>query len=148
MKTLIIVLTIASFIQTTILPLDLVLLILICRAYLKPIKSNLILSFVFGLIISHLELTPLGIHSIIYLILIQLTESVSKFRLAVNSLLIIPVAFVILSLNQAALSLISHRTIEFPKVIFESLLSLPVFYLIRLWEERFIVRREIRLKIK
>lgn len=147
MKTLIIVLIIAAFLQTTILPLDLVLLILICRAYIKPDKSNLYLSFAFGLLISHLNLESLGLQSLIYLIIIAATESLSKSRLAGNPLLIIPISLILLSLNQIMNSLISHQTFELSKLIFASLLSLPILYLVRLWEERFIVRKEIKLKI-
>lgn len=147
MKTLIIVLTIVAFLQTTILPLDLVLLILICRAYIRPDQVNLYLSLGLGLLISQLDLSPLGLHSVVYLALTTLTSSLSKSPLARNSLLIIPISFVLLFLNQMIISLITHQTPELGKVIFESLLALPILYLIRLWEERFIVRKDIKLKV-
>lgn len=147
MKTLIIILIIVAFLQTTILPLDLVLLILICRAYIKPDKLTLYLSLGFGLLVSHLDLSPLGLQSVVYLILTVLTGSLSKSPLARNSLLIIPISLVLLFLNQMIISLAAHQTMELAKVIFESLLSLPILYLIRLWEERFIVRKDIKLKV-
>ncbi len=148
MKTLIIILIIASFLQTTILPLDLVLIILICRSYIKTEKENLYLAFFTGLLISHLNLTPLGFMSILYLILIQITQILSKSRLAGNPLVIIPLSFVLLSLNQIINSYPLHQTIQiFPAVLIESILSLPILYLIRLWEERFTVSRAIKLKI-
>lgn len=146
MKTLIIILIIASFLQTTIIPIDLVLLILICRAYTKTDQENLYLGFAFGFLVSHLNLFGLGFQSLIYLFSIQSTQVLSKLRLAGNPLLIIPVSLAFLSLNQIAGSVINYQTWELSKVIFASFLSLPILYLVRLWEERFVVRKEIKLR--
>lgn len=140
MKTLVIILIIATFLQTTILPIDLVLLILICRAYIKSEKANLYLGFAFGLLVSHLNLTSLGLQSLAYIAFVAATESLSKLRLAGNPLLIVPITLVFLSM-------LSYNTLDFSKVIFTSILSLPILYLIRFWEERFIVRKEIKLRI-
>lgn len=148
MKTLIAILIIAAFVQTTVLPVDLVLIILICRSYIKVDRLNLILGFWLGLLVSFLDLTPLGLQAIIYLFLIQLTQVLSKFPLAGNPLLIIPISLMVLSCNHFFISLVGATSTQlFPKVIWESLLSLPVLYLLRLWEERFIVRKEIKLKL-
>ena len=148
MKTLIIVLIIISFLQSTILPLNLVLIILICRAYIRPDKTNLFLAFALGLLDSHLNLTSLGIQSIIYLVIVQITESLSKSPLSRNSFLIIPISLALLSLNQLANLIFLHQTLLiFPKMFLESLLSWPSLYLLRLWEERFIVQKEIKLRI-
>lgn len=137
MRTLIIVLIIASFLQSTILPLDLVLIILICRAFIRTGKSNLYLAFTFGLLNSHLSLTPAGLQSIIFLIMLQLTQILSKSRLSQNALLIVPICFVAILVNQTVVS----------TNIYGGFLSFPIFYLVRFWEERFVVRKEIRLKI-
>lgn len=137
MKTLITILIIAAFLQTTILPIDLVLLVLICRAYIVRERANLYLAFVFGLLISHLNLTTLGLQSLVYLGIVAATQILSKTRLTGNSLLIVPISLVFLFLNG----------LGWPQIIFAAFLSLPVLYLIRLWEERFIVRKEIKLKI-
>lgn len=147
MKVLIAILIIASFLQTTILPINLVLLILICRAYVRSDKSNLLLAFGFGLLIAHLNLTNLGIQSLIYIIIIQITDGLSRSRLAGNLLLIIPISFVLLSCNQIINFYIFHQGLDFSKIMLEAILSLPVLYLVKLWEERFVVRKEIRLKM-
>lgn len=147
MKTLIIILILAAFLQTTILPIDLVLLILICRAYVRSEKENLYLAFVFGLLTSHLNLTSLGLHSLTYLIIIQAVQLLSKTNLAGNSLLIVPISLIGLSLNQIISSVVNNTALEFSGIIIVSVVSLPVFYLVRLWEERFIVRKEIKLRV-
>lgn len=140
MKTLIIILIIASFLQTTIVSINIVLLILICRAYLKTDRANLYLAFVFGLLAGHLNLNILGMTSLVYLLIVSSTHALSKLRLASNPLLVVPISFIFLSLDQFAAWNLS-------KIIISSFLSLPAFYLIRLWEERFIVQKDIKLKI-
>lgn len=148
MKTLIIVLIISSFFQSTILPMDLVLIILLCRAYLKRDKINLVLAFAFGLFVGHLNLQPLGPQSLIYLILVQATQILSKSRLAGNSLLIMPIILILSSINIIATPLFIHQSIHLiPQVLNNTLASLPIFYLVRLWEERFVVRKEIKLRL-
>lgn len=148
MKTLIIILVIAAFLQSTILPLDLVLIILICRAYVKGGKENLYLAFIFGLLTAHLNLTLLGVNSILYVLLIQITQILSRSRLAANLLVIIPLAFILLSVNKVTNAFLLQETIQiFPRVLIESVLALPTLHLIRLWEERFIVRKEIKLRV-
>lgn len=148
MKTLIFVLIICSLIEETIWPVDLVLIVLICRSMIRTDPSNLYLSFAFGLLISHLSLTTLGIKSLIYLTSAESTQILSKSRFSTNPFLIVPVSFIFL-LADAIFSQLS-ATVSFqilPKVILESLLALPVFYLVRLWEERFIVRKGIKLRV-
>lgn len=148
MKTLVIILTVAAFLQSTILPINLVLIILIARSLIRPQRANLILAFSFGLLISHLNLQLLGFQSLTFLILIQFTQILSTSRVSANPLLIIPLSFLSLSLNLIATSILNYQSIHLmPQVLIEGLLSLPIFYLIKLWEERFIVRKEIKLRV-
>ena len=148
MKTLIFILIVISFLQSTILPFNLCLIILICRSHIRSDKYNLYLAFGFGLLISHLTLTPLGVYSLVFLILTQSANLLSKTRFTVSSLFVIPVVFLSLLLNNLITSLIINQPIIIGLQIFiESGLSLPVFYLVRLWEERYIVRKEIKLRV-
>lgn len=147
MKGIIVILIIAAFLQSTILPLDLCLLILICRAYIKQNKSNLYLAFGFGLLIAQLNLINLGLLSLTYIIIIQITEGLSRSRLASNPLLIIPISFVLLLFSHIVNIFLIHQMLDFPKIIIEAFLSLPILFLIRLWEERFVIKKEIKLKM-
>lgn len=148
MKTLIIGLIIASFLQSTILPLNLVLIILICRAYIKSERNNLYLAFAFGLLNSHLNLNTLGLQSIVYLLIVQIAEGLSRSPLAANYLTIVPISLALLSLNMTATSLITQQSFALmPQVLVESLFSLPILYLVRVWEERFVIRKDIKLRV-
>ncbi len=148
MKTLIVILIIAALVQSAILPVNIVLIILLCRSYIRADRANLFLAFAFGLFLSHLNLSIWGLESIVYLSLIEITGWLSKSRLASNSFLIIPIIFVLLSVHDLVFSFFIHQSFEFSSKIFiESLVSLPIFYLIRFWEERFIVHKSIKLKV-
>lgn len=149
MKTTIIILFIAAFLQATIVPVKLVLIILICRAYLKPERSNLFLAFAFGLMTAYLTLDDLGLQSLIFLMLIQLAQIFSKVRIFSHPLLIVPLTFGLLSINGFVYSLINQQSFQIPPSFFtESILSLLIIYLVKFWEERFIVQKEVKLKFR
>lgn len=147
MKVLIATLVLASFLQATVLPFDLVLLILVLRAYIVNDKNNLVLAFLFGLLISHLNTTTLGLQSIIYLILVQGARIVSRLPISNNIFTVIPLVFISASLNALVTSFLTQSSLQlWPKVFIESMLALPVFIFIRFWEERFVARSDIKLK--
>lgn len=136
MKTLIVTAIIISFLQATVWPLDLALIILISRAYLKAQKSNLFLAFFLGLLISHLTLGPMGAKSMVYLTVAQITQVLSKSRLAGHPFLIVPLSFVFSLLDG-----------NFYLAVVAAIFSLPIFYSLRLWQERFAPAKEIKLRI-
>ena len=147
MKALIIILIFISLLQTTILPLDLILIILICRSFIRVGRENLLLAFIFGLLISHLSLTPVGLYSILYLILVSITQTLSKSRFS-NLLTAIALGFIFLLANEIVSSILRGTSLQiFPKVLIESILSVPIFYFLKMWEERFVARGDIKLKI-
>lgn len=148
MKTLIAILIIASFLQNTILPVNLVLIVLICRSLVRVDKTNLYLAFGFGLLNSYLSVTVLGLESLLFLGIVQAVQMLSRSRFASSAFLIIPLCIFFLSLNYLVLSLTTHNSVVlFPRILWEGLISLPIYYLIKLWEERFVVRKELKLKV-
>ncbi len=148
MKTLLVILIVLSFLQATIVPINLVLIILIARSLIRKDKANLYLAFTFGLLSSFFNQSTLGLESILYLLIVEATHIFSKSRFADNSLLIIPLTLVFLSANQSLLAWAGHESIVlFPNLIWEVLLSLPLFYMVKFWEERFVVSRGIKLKV-
>lgn len=148
MKLLFLILTIAVFLQTTIVPFNLVLIILIIRSLIVQDKYNFYLGFGLGLLISVLEFTPLGIDSLINLLFISLVYFISKTRLSTHILIVVPVVFMCVTLDAVLNSLIFKQTLQlWPDVLIESLIALPLFYFLRFWEERFIPMKDVKLKI-
>src|SRR3989344_791540 len=149
MKTLIIILIILSFLQTTILPINFVLIVLICRTFIRNDKSNLYLAFGCGLLLSHLNLILIGSLSILYLILIFLAQVLSISR-SINSIfLLLPFGIFALSTDRFIAYLLLNISFSFSISLFVSFfMIIPAFFLLKLWEERFIVRKDIKLKMK
>lgn len=148
MRILILVLIMSALLQTTILPLDLVLMILLLRSLIKSEKINLYLAFGFGLLISHLSVSPLGLYSIFYLIFAEICQLMAKSTLSANVLVVVPVTVLMLVLNNVLISFILGQTIEiWPKILYLFLLSIPTYIILRFWEERFIIKPEIRLRV-
>ena len=123
MKTLIIILILCAFLQTTILPIDLVLLALIFRSYIVSDKSNLYLAFFFGLLVAHLSGTNLGVQSVIYLLIVQLVRVISKIPALNTILTIIPITFLALTFNSVVLAIFNGSSIQlWPEIFLKCLL--------------------------
>lgn len=149
MKTLIFILIILSFLQTTVLPVNFLLIILICRNFIKGGKENFYLAFAFGFLISLLNLLPLGIISVVYLMLAMITQLVSMSRFTRSSILIVPLVAFALVVHDFTVNIITNQHFVLtPTLLWELFSILPVFYLVRLWEERFIIRKGIKLKFR
>lgn len=147
MKITIFILILVSFLQATIIPVDLVLMILILRAFIKNDKSNFYLSFVFGLLTSHLTFTPLGVNSLIYLVLVSLTYLIRFLPISKNTFVVFPLTILTLSINKLFLSLILKESLHFwPEIFWWGFLSIPTYILVRFWEERFVVK-DIKLRV-
>lgn len=149
MKILITILTILSFLQTTILPVNFVLIILICRTFVRNDKSNFYLGFAFGLLLSHLNIVPLGSLSILYLILVFLAQVLSTSR-SINSIfLLLPFGIFALLVDRFVTNFLLKISFSFSiSLFFSFFIIIPLFFLLKLWEERFIVRKDIKLKMK
>ncbi len=148
MRALIFILLLLTFFQATFLPINLALLILVSRAYIRVDKSNFYLAFAFGLLASLLKQTPLGIDSLIYLTLVQLAHLAHKLPFAKNILTVIPLSFITLFANDLLTSLINKQSLAiFPEILIGTLLALPIYIAVRVWEERFIIKSDIKLKI-
>lgn len=148
MKTLIVILILLSFLQVTLIPLNLVLIALIFRAYIVSEKENLYLAFFFGVLISFLNSLPLGLHSLIYLGIVQSIHLFKKTYFSGNFLVMLPAIAVLLSLNSILISMFQKSSIQLWPIIFqETLLGVPVYFVLKFWEERFSVKPEVKLKV-
>ncbi|MBI2022439.1 hypothetical protein HYS97_01135 [Candidatus Daviesbacteria bacterium] len=149
MKLLIAFLITLAFLQTTVIPVDLVIIILMLRSYVKNDQANLYIAFGIGLLVSHLSATPLGLQSLIYLLLVQIARSFANSRFSENILIFLPVTAVLLIMNTVLTAYVSNQSVSlWPKILIEVFLSLPLYYLIKAWEERFIFKKGIKLRFR
>lgn len=148
MKTLFFVLLIAAFFQTTFLPINLVLIIIITRSLAYEEALNYYLAIYAGIILGVLSSTNLGIYGIIFLANVKLAHLLRKLPVTANVFTVVVISFA-LFLSTAFFEMIFLKnSINFQKILIESAISLPIFIIIRIWEERFIVRPNVKLKIR
>lgn len=147
MNLLITVLFFITFLEGTIIPFDLVLVILIARSFIVQEKSNYYLAFFFGLLASLLLSYPLGFLSLIYLFSVQVSHIIKTTNLAAYWIIVLPLTFSLLLLEQLILKLLNISNFNLFFLLIPTILVLPIYFIIRFWEERFIVSKEIKLKM-
>ena len=148
MKLFLALLLISSFIQSSVLPIDLCLVFIICYALITDYKSNLIVVFLGGILLSLLTVVNLGFWPIIFLLVLKSTTLIKKMPFATNFWLFVPAVFLI-SLGVNFLTMIFlGQSIEFLRIIFNTFAAIPIYFFFRFWEERFVVKHDIRLKLR
>ncbi|MDO8638949.1 MAG: hypothetical protein Q7R43_05210 [Candidatus Daviesbacteria bacterium] len=147
MNLLIALLIFISFLEGTILPFDLVLIILISRSFIVAEKSNYFLAFFFGLLVSLLLGYPLGLLSLIYLFAVFISHIIKTTDLAAYWIVVLPLTFFLLLFEQLILKLLNISNFNLTRLIIPTILVLPTYFIVRFWEERFIVTKEIKLKM-
>lgn len=145
---LILTLTLLCFLQEAFLPFNLVLLILVSRAFVVDEKENYYLAFIFGLLLSFLAGYPLGVLSIIYLIIVFAIHIFRRIQFVTHPLIVIPIAAIALYLDALIRSLLLSSSLNFWQLLPQTLLIIPVYFIILFWEERFIPKKDIKLKVK
>lgn len=143
MKTIAIILIFLGFFQASVLPLNLGLILLLTRAFIRQDNANLILAFVFGLLLSILLHLSLGLLSLLFILLVEITYLWSKTTFARNILTIVPVVFG----GVLIVRIITNIHQIWPQLLLEVIIILPIFLVVRFWEERFIAPKEIKLKV-
>lgn len=137
-----------AFIQTSFLDINLCLMLIIARSFVVDRPSSYIVAFGGGLILGLLSGQNLGYFASIFLVTTKLIQIFKRLPISSNFLTVIPVAAVILLVFEGFEALVFRQTFNPLKTILESITILPIYALVRFWEERFIVKHEIKLKIK
>ncbi len=148
MKTLIFILILLAFLQTSIIPINLVLIVLVLRVYVTQEKQNLYLAFALGLLISFLTNTPLGFYSISFLVIIELVSLIRKTPFLGHLITVVPLTLTALILQSVLELIFLKQSLIIWLPIIGAVLALPTYFLIRFWEERFVAKNtQIKLKV-
>src|SRR3972149_4173592 len=141
---IIIVLILASLLQTTLLPVDSVLLILIARSFIVDEKNNLWLAFWFGLLVALLTGLSLGVLSLVYMAMVILAGIIKRTQFASNPLIIFPLTIILVTFTQLLENLFFGIKLNLSLIFLQTTLMLPIYLILQCWEERFIPRKEIK----
>lgn len=147
MRFFIFLLILAAFLQTAIIPTNLCLMLLICRSFVVSEKENFYLGFAVGLFLGVLSSQNVGFWPVIFLVAVKLVSVIRRLPIASNILAIVPVSLVLLGLSQFFESFVFGQSFNTGGIFIGVILSLPAYVIIKFWEERFIVKSDIRLKI-
>lgn len=146
MKTLIFSLICLSFLQSSLVDLDLVAAFLIARSFASYGQSNMYLAFGFGLLISLLTGGILGQSSLVYLIFVLITQLIKVLPIHANWLTILPLSLGLFFLQQIFINLAYQVSIDLKTVFIHSLLVLSIYVLLKFWDERFVAGKELKIK--
>lgn len=137
-----------ALIQSSLLPINLCLLAIIAKSFARHGKENYYLALLAGITLGILSTVNLGFWALIFLIVVWITHLVRKLPITANFFTILPVSFGIILIVTLLESFFLNQKINNWIIIIESILTLPLFVLIKIWEERFVVRDDIKLKLK
>lgn len=148
MKLIILLIILSAFLQTTFIPLNLVLLFIIARSFALSDDANFLLSFIAGIFVALLSSQNIGIYPIIFLSVTQIIYWFKKLPFSTNILLIIPVFLLICTGVSYIEQTIFHQSFNIFKIIFETLIGTSIFIFVKFWEERFIVKPQLKLRMR
>lgn len=138
----------AALLQTAFIPLNLCLILIIARSFIVKDRSNYLLSFIGGIFLSILSGSVIGFWSIVFLMVVKLIQIIKSLPILSNFQTALPISILILTVISFLEQQLFNQTINFYKILWESLTLLLLYFLVKFWEERFVVRSEIKLKIR
>lgn len=147
MKLFTFILLIAAFLQTSFLPLDLCLILLVCRSYAIHQPNNYFLALLTGLFLGILTSTNVGFWPIIFVTAVLIIHLVRLLPITSRFLTVVPVAFLILLGSDMAANFFLRLPFNFWYPAIGSLIALPIYVAIKEWEERFVAKPGIKLRL-
>lgn len=147
MKIFLLLLIICSFLQSAFLGVNFVLVLIVARSLVSAEKSNLYLAFTGGLILSFLTQVNLGYWPFVLLLVSKVSSLAKELPFSLNPVMVFLTGVLQVVIVALFSKFYMHANMDVSIFIIETLLIVAVYYLMRVWEERFIVRREIKLKV-
>lgn len=148
MRLFIFLLLLSAFLQTSFLQINLCLILLISRSFAYEESENYYAALFGGLLLGFLSTANLGFWPIVFLLVVKLAHLIRRLPITANFLTVIPASLLIILVSSYVESLSYKTTINFVLIVLEAVLALPIYLLIRYWEERFVVKPELKLKIR
>lgn len=139
---------VAAFIQSAFLPLNICLILIVCRNLLVDSRANLSLAFGGGLFLSFLTSLNLGFYALLFLVvakLVQVFRASPLFSNIVTSLIFGAIIIVLFAqFERIFLGINKNLVIN----VVEIIALVPVYMLYSFWEERFIAPAKKSLVLK
>lgn len=146
MAPIVIILIFLSFCQASLWPINLVLVVLLCRSFIVSDRANFFLAFALGLFLAFLQGYLLGILSVTFLAMVAIVYLVKRTPFAENLLVIFITTLFLLIIDYLLIGNALGINFNYWPAAAGALLGLPIFIILRFWEERFIPKSNIKLK--
>ncbi len=147
MKTFLLFLLFFAFLQSAFLPIDMVLVLLIARSLVIEDRENLFLAFFGGLLLSFLTQVNLGYYPLIFILIVKLAGLFKKLPVSFNPFMVFGSGTLLIILVALINSFFISQQLEVYPHLIEVILVLPVYYLIKFWEERFVIKSHTKLRV-
>jgi cell shape-determining protein MreD len=147
MKLFIFIICLLAFVQTSFVPLNLCLILLICRSYASPQKSNYYLALIAGILLGILTAFNVGFYALLFVMVVFLMHALRRLPITGKFITILPASLVASIIVMWVENLVYHIPFNWWNLLWGSILALPIFLVIREWEDRFIVKTGIKLKV-
>jgi len=148
MKTLLLLITLFAFLQSAFLGASLVLVLIVARSLVIEDRDNLFLAFFGGLILSFLTQVNLGYYPLVFILIVKLAGLLRKLPVSFNLLTVLICGGILILVT----AFLDSLFIEIPFLIYphliEIVLVLPFYFLIKFWEERFLSKPGMKLKMR
>lgn len=142
-----ILLLLLVFIQSSLLPFDLIIIVIIVRSFLFHAKSNYYLALLLGLIVSLSSGQPLGVMSVIYLLVVHLVHWIRQATFASHWSFSLPITLFVLVIYYLINQFLFGVSLNYWNIPIQLIFVVPLYLLIGFWEERFVGRSVIKLRL-
>ncbi len=136
MKYFIFLLIFAAFIQTSFLPLNLVLIMLVSKTLVEDDNSNLVLAFFAGILVGVLSSQNIGFWALVNLAAVEVARFVKKAPFSQNALTLLPVFGLILLFSRFFEGVFVKQSVQYSLIFWEVLVSVPVYLGIKFWKDK------------
>lgn len=147
MKLFIFILFILALLQTSFIPLNLCLVLLVCRSYAAHQLSNYYLALAAGFFLGILSAVNIGFWPLIFLIAVVVIHTVRQLPITARFLTVIPVTFVVLLAVNWTESFFLRTPFIWWYPLISSIIAFPVYIIVREWEDRFVAKPGIKLRV-
>jgi hypothetical protein len=147
MKLFIFFIFLAAFAQTSFITLNLCLIILISRSYAINDAKNYYLALFGGILVGVLTSLNIGFYPLIFIVSVFLVHLIRTLPITGKYWIILPISFGLLMMAMLTEYQVYNFKINWWLPSIGSLVTLPIYIFIREWEERFVAKPGIRLKL-
>lgn len=145
MKAYLFILVLAALFQASFVPVNLVLVLLICRSLIVQERANLFLAFGIGIFLGLLQTDNLGFWPLLFLVVTEVAHLSRGLPVFKNLGLILLVSGVLIVSSELLQALVLKEAFNVSRTVVEAVLVLATYPFLLFWEQRLVGQPGIKL---